>query len=264
MLKIRVIPVLLLKNGLLVRSESFARHQYIGDPYHEVIRFNEWNVDEIIYLDIGDKGIRSPGRLDSKIKHQDTIEKILPAVATNCFVPLTFGGGIKTISEIRTRLVLGADKVTLNTGAVVAPNLITTAAQNFGSQCIVICIDAYRHSNGMYEVYVDGGKTATGLDVLTWAREVERLGAGEILLQSIRQDGSATGFDCTLIKKVVEGVSIPVIALGGAGAYSDFVKVVQDTGVTAVAAANLFHFKELADRHIKRQMKLAGLEIRET
>ncbi len=263
MLKTRVIPVLLLKDGLLVRSESFHVHQFIGDPYHEVMRFNDWSVDELIYLDIGKSDNYGLGRNDTKVKQVGDVLELLSLVAKTCFVPLTFGGRIQTIEDIRLRLMLGADKVTLNTAVFDDPALIGLAANRFGSQCLVVAVDVKKDNIGNYQVFVEGGQRATGVDVLTWVRDVERRGAGEILLQSIDRDGVGCGFDCDLISTVVNAVKIPVIALGGAGQYAHFSEVVQRTGVSAVAAANIFHFREMTDRFVKREMRRAGIAIRE-
>jgi cyclase len=263
MLKIRLIPVLLLKDGLLIRSESFSVHQFIGDPYHEVMRYNEWSVDELIYLDISRSDTYERGRHDMKVQRVVHVLDLLPQIASTCFVPLTFGGRICSLEDIRTRLIRGADKITINTAAVDSPELITRGAEAFGSQCMVVCIDARRKGDGTYRVFVDGGRRDTGLEVVAWARRVEQSGAGEILLQSIDNDGLAMGYDHDLIRAVVQNVSIPVIALGGAGQHEHFGEVVRQTGVSAVAAANIFHFKELADRFIKRDMKRMGVPIRE-
>jgi len=263
MLKTRLIPVLLLKEGLLVRSEAFSIHQFIGDPYHEVMRFNEWNVDELIYLDISRSEAYESGRQDTKIKPVGCVLDLLPLIARTCFVPLTFGGRIRTIEDIRVRLSLGADKVAINTAAVDDPTLIARGAETFGNQCIVVCIDARLRPDGSYGVFIDGGARDTGLEVVAWAREAERRGAGEILLQAVDRDGSARGFDHALLRAVVEAVSIPVIGLGGAGTYEDFGEAVRETGVSAIAAANIFHFKELTDRLIKREMKRVGVPVRE-
>jgi imidazole glycerol-phosphate synthase subunit HisF len=262
-LKTRLIPVLLLKDGLLIRSQSFSIHQFIGDPVHEVVRYNEWSVDELIYLDISRGDSYELGRHDTKVKRAQGVLDLLPQIASSCFVPLTFGGRIRTVDDIRTRLALGADKITINTAAVDTPDLITRGAEMFGNQCMVVCIDARRRPDGTYEVFVDGGRRATGLDVVEWARRVEALGAGEILLQSIDRDGLASGYDHELLAPVVQAVSIPVIALGGAGEYNHFGEVAAATGVSAVAAANIFHFKEMSDRFIKREMKRMGVPIRE-
>jgi len=263
MIKTRLIPVLLLKNGLLVRSQAFTVHQYIGDPYHEVLRYNQWGVDELVYLDISRYDIYDQGRSDMKIGHVAGVLDLLPQIARTCFVPLTFGGRIRSLEDIRERLIRGADKIAINTAAFDNPELIKRGAEFFGSQCIVVSIDAKRLANGSYRVFVEGGRRDTGKEVVAWAQEVERLGAGELLVQSIDRDGQAIGYDCELIRSVVQAVRIPVIAFGGAGRYAHLAEVILKTGASAVAAANIFHFKEMADRFIKREMKTAGLSIRE-
>lgn len=263
MLKTRLIPVLLLKNGELIRSERFSIHQFIGNPYHEVMRYNEWSVDELIYVDISDTDTYDRGRHDTKIKHVDKALDLLPVISKTCFVPLTFGGRIRTLEHIRLRLAMGADKVTINSEALARPEFITEGATAFGSQCMVVCIDYRVMTDGNAEVFSCGGRQPTGLDPVSWAKEAEDRGAGEILLQSIDRDGVAEGYDYSTIADVVSAVSIPVIALGGAGTYAHFSDVVNKTGVSAVAAANLFHFKELSDRYAKREMKKQGVQIRE-
>jgi cyclase len=262
MLKTRVIPVLLLKDGLLVRSEDFRIHQFIGDPWHEMVRFNEWNVDEIIYLDISSSDSYLHGRDDTKIKRVHNLQGLLPLVSESCFVPLTFGGRIKCIDDVRWRLMQGADKVSINTAAIQNPRLIEESADKFGSQSIIVSIDAKKNRAGDHEVFVQGGSIPTGLSLVAWAQQAEKRGAGEILLQSIDHDGRASGFDCEMIESVVSSVSIPVIAMGGAGSYHHFSQVVNSTGVSAVAAANIFHFKEMADRYIKKEMKASGIPVR--
>jgi len=264
MLKNRVIPVLLLKNGLLVRSEGFDYHQYIGNPYHEVKRYNEWNIDELIYLDISDEGAKeSSGRSDNKILEILEPLELLPIIAKNCFVPLTFGGKIRTIEDVRQRIKLGADKVAINSKAIEDPSFVTEVAKIFGSQCIVVCIDVFKNDRGNYTVLSKGGTIDAKMDPVTWAKIMEEAGAGEILLQSVNNDGRASGYDIGITKDVVEAVSIPVIALGGAGEYSDFTTVLNETNTSAVAAANIFHFKELSDRHIKRELSKGGIMIRQ-
>ena len=263
MLKTRLIPVLLLKDGELIRSQTFSIHQFIGNPYHEVMRYNEWSVDELIYIDISQSDVYERGRHDTKIKQVDGVLGLMPVISKTCFVPLTFGGRIRTMTDIRQRLALGADKVTINTEALARPAFITEGAEAFGSQCMVVCIDNRIHGNGEPEVFTEGGRKPTGKDPVQWAREAEAAGAGEILLQSIDRDGTAEGYDIATIARVVRAVSIPVIALGGAGTYQHFADVAKETGVSAVAAANLFHFKELSDRYAKREMKKHGVPIRE-
>jgi len=261
MLKTRLIPVLLLQNGLLVRSERFDTHQVIGNPVHEVQRFNEWNVDELVYLDITREGGYDLRREDQRVKRLEDPLDILDAVSRTCFMPLTWGGRIRTLDDMRSRFARGADKVTVNSEAVRSPELITAAARTFGSQAIVVCIDARRHEDGRLEVQTDGGRVATGLAPDGWARQVEERGAGEILLQSIDRDGTGRGYDLDLIRSVSAATRIPVVALGGVGRYEDYAAAIQ-AGASAVAAANIWHFKELADRGGKRAMAKAGLQIR--
>ena len=261
MLKHRLIPVLLLQNGLLVRSQEFSTHQIIGNPVHEVKRFNEWGVDEIIYLDISRNDEYDLRRDDHKIRGLSTPLEILEAVSRTCFVPLTWGGRIRSLEDIRVRINSGADKVTLNSAAFRTPRLVEEASRIFGSQAVVVSIDARRMSSG-WEVFVEGGRTPTGLDPAGWAKEVEHLGAGEILIQSIDRDGTGKGYDLELIRAVAGAVSIPVIALGGIGRYEQYADGVR-AGASAVAAANIWHFKELSDLGGKKALRKAGIDVRE-
>lgn len=256
MLKIRLIPILLLKDGLLVRSELFRIHQIIGNPINEIKRFNEWNVDEIIYLNISNKETYNLNREDHKIKGINNSIDILEEVSKTCFVPLTWGGNIKTIDEMKQCFNKGADKITLNSEAVRNPNLITKASKTFGSQAIVISIDILKN-----EVFIDGGKKATGLNPEEWAHQVEELGAGEILIQVIDRDGTGKGYDIDLIQKVTKTVSIPVIACSGIGRYDQYVDGIK-AGASAVASANIWHFKELSDKNAKRTLLKNGIDIR--
>ncbi len=261
MLKTRLIPVLLLQNGLLIRSERFEVHQVIGNPIHEVRRFNEWSVDELIYLDISDHGEYDLRRNDHRVKGLGDPLQILEAVSETCFMPLTWGGRIRDIEDMRQCISRGADKIAINTAAVATPGLITAGAQLFGSQAIVVSIDVRSFEDGGWEVFTEGGRHATGLDPVAWARQVESLGAGEILLQSIDRDGGGSGYDLDLIKAVAGATRIPVIACSGVGRFEHYAEGVR-AGASAVAAANLWHFKELADRSGKRAMAKAGINVR--
>ncbi|MDP3277566.1 MAG: HisA/HisF-related TIM barrel protein [Deltaproteobacteria bacterium] len=261
MLKKRLIPVLLLQNGQLIRSEGFALHQVIGNPVHEVERFNQWSVDELIYLDISDDD-EIDGRSDMKIQREQTALGILESVAAHCFMPLTFGGRIRTIDDVRARIERGADKVTLATAAITTPELVTRAATEFGRQAIVIVIDAKLTSDGRYEVVFDHASKSTGKTPAQFAQEVEALGAGEIVLQSVDRDGRALGYDNQLIRSVTEVTKIPVIALGGVATLDDFATCITEGGADAAAAANIFHFIELSDRRAKRAMARAGIDVR--
>lgn len=261
MLKKRLIPVLLLQNGLLVRSQTFSIHQVIGNPIHEVERFNSWSVDEIIYLDITHGGAYDLRRDDQKIRNLSSPQDILSRVAKTCFVPLTWGGGLRTIDDMAECLRGGADKVAINTAALETPQLITDAARRFGSQAVVVSIDVKHITPARYEVMSQGGRHATGRDPIEWAHEVEQLGAGEILLQSIDRDGMADGYDLDLIKSVCTATRLPIIACSGVGDYEHYVDGIH-AGASAVAAANIWHFRELADRGAKRVLAKAGVDIR--
>ena len=262
MLKKRLIPVLLLQNGLLVRSESFKIHQVIGNPIHEVKRFSEWTVDELVYLDITRDEKYDLRREDHKVKGLDDPLSILDEVSKTCFMPLSFGGRIRSFDDMRQRISRGADKVTINSAAVQTPDLVTQGAKVFGSQAIVASIDALRHPDGRHEVFIEGGRVATGMTPADWAREVERIGAGEILLQSIDRDGTGRGYDLDLIHDVASATSIPVIACSGIGRYEQYADGIK-AGASAVAAANIWHFKELSDRGGKRALAKAGVDVRQ-
>jgi len=260
-LKTRLIPVLLLKDGYLVRSESFREYQVIGHPLHEVKRFNHWNVDELIYLNISQTDEVYQRREDHGTKGLLDPMSTLDAVSKTCFMPLTWGGRLRSVEQMRECFARGADKICFNSEAFRTPEMITQAAKIFGNQAVVVCIDVRRQADGRLEAFIDGGRTPTGKDPAAWAREVEAHGAGEILLQSIDRDGSGRGYDIELIRSVSEATTIPVIALGGVGTWDHYAAAVR-AGASAVAAANLWHFKELADRQGKRALARAGIEVR--
>jgi imidazole glycerol-phosphate synthase subunit HisF len=262
MLKCRLIPVLLLKNGLLIRSEKFSIHQIIGNPIFEVKRFNEWNVDELIYLDITKNGGYDIRREDHRFKGLDNPLKILDEVSKTCFMPLTWGGNIKSISDMKEKFEHGADKVAINTCAFKNPKLIQEAAKKYGDQAIVVSIDSKLCENGKYEVYISGGKEKTGVEVVDWAKKAEEFGAGEILLQSIDRDGTGTGYDVELIKLVADEIEIPLIACSGIGNYEQYAEGF-NAGASALSAANIWHFKEMSDLGGKNALKKAGIKIRD-
>lgn len=261
MLKKRLIPTLLLKNGQLVRSERFEIHQILGNPVHEVERFNQWSVDELIYIDISDDDWID-GRVDMKVQREATVLDILESVSARCFMPLTFGGRIRSVDDMRARISRGADKITLNSAALADAELISAGARAFGSQAIVVVIDARTRAPGQWEVMLDHGRRGTGLSPADWAREAERRGAGEILLQSVDRDGTGEGYDLDLIRSVTSVTSVPVIALGGVGSLDHFATAVLEAGASAASAANIFHFVELSDRRAKRAMAKAGVDVR--
>ncbi|MGD1904631.1 MAG: N-acetyl sugar amidotransferase [Leptolyngbyaceae cyanobacterium] len=259
----RLIPVLLLKHGMIVRSQIFKVHQVIGNPMSTVQRFSDWNVDELVVLDISRGEARHDLRRDDLQQQYmgDTALDVLREIAKVCFMPLTFGGRIRTIADIEQRLAAGADKVTLNTAALKEPGFLQQAARRFGSQCIVASIDARRTDAG-WHVFGDGGRQATDWDVVSWAQQVEALGAGEIFLNSIDQDGSGQGYDLELIQAVTGAVSIPVVACGGVGRYDHFPAAILLGNAAAAAAANIFHFFELSYSHAKQTCLTAGIPMR--
>lgn len=260
----RLIPVVLLKHGVIVRSQSFRTHQVIGNPMSTIERFSQWNADELIVLDIsrGEAG-HDLRRDDLQQSYAgDTAIDVLRAIAEVCFMPLTFGGRIRTLGDIEARLAAGADKVSLNTALFDDPELLTRAARRFGSQCMVASIDVHLRGAGGYEVFTDGGRRATSRDPVEVARHVESLGAGEILLNSIDRDGAGKGYDIELIRQVAAAVAIPVVALGGAGTYEHFAPAILEGGASAAAAANIFHFFELSYPHAKRVAMAAGAPLR--
>jgi cyclase len=260
MLKHRLIPVLLLQNGLLVRSERFSVHQVIGNPLNEVRRFNEWSVDELIYLDITKSGHYHAQRSDHQVVSPRGALELLELVSRDCFMPLTWGGRIRTREDMAACIRHGADKVAINTAALERPALITEGARTFGSQAVVVSIDVGVGSCGPRTVLA-GGNVDTGRSAVQWAREAEACGAGELLLQSVVRDGTGEGYDLDLIAEVASATTIPVIACSGVGSYSDYAEGIR-SGASAVAAANIWHFKELADRGGKRALLKAGVDVR--
>jgi len=251
MLKIRVMPTLLFKNFGLVKSVQFDSWRRIGSVMQAVKVYNLREVDELVFLNIS----ATP---DGHPPDFETVDEI----ADECFMPLTVGGGVQSVADIRRLLQVGADKVAINTATVQNPELIQAAAQQFGSQCVVISIDVKHHSNGTYEVFTHAGTQATGKDPVMWAKEVESLGAGEILLTSIDRDGMMTGYDIDLTRKVSQAVSIPVIASGGAGNYEDMALVLQEGSASAVAAASIFHYTQQTPLEAKHYLKDRGLNVR--
>jgi cyclase len=251
MLKIRVMPTLLFKNFGLVKSVQFDSWRRIGSVMQAVKVYNLREVDELVFLDIS----ATP---DGHPPDFETVDEI----ADECFMPLTVGGGVKSVADVRGLLQVGADKVAINTAAVQNPELIQAAAQQFGSQCVVISIDVKKHSNGTYEVFTHAGTQPTGKDPVIWAKEVESLGAGEILLTSIDRDGTMTGYDTELTKNISHAVSIPVIASGGAGSYQDMASVLLEGRASAIAAASIFHFTQQTPLEAKHFLNGLGLNVR--
>lgn len=231
MLKIRVIPVLLLKKEGLVKTVQFKNPTYIGDPINAVRIFNTKEVDELILLDIA-----------ATIEKKSFPLKLISQIAEECFMPLTFGGGVRSLEDIEQLLKAGVEKVSINTLAVRNPLFIQQAAEAFGSQSILVSIDVKRRTDGAYEIFSEGGVHPTGKDPVEFAQQMEEYGAGEIFLNSIDRDGTMSGYDLELIKKVASNVSIPVIACGGAGKMEHLARAVSDAQVQAVAAGSFFVF----------------------
>jgi cyclase len=262
MLKKRLIPVVLLRNGVVVQSKAFQRYQRLGNPVAIVQRLTDWAADELIYLDISRAPTYDLGRDDLNAPNRGTILEILGDVARRCMMPLTFGGGIRTLEDAAARVQAGADKFTLNTQALSEPAFVTACAREFGSQCVVVSIDARARDGGGWEVFGQGGRDATGRDPAAWAAEARSRGAGEILINSVDRDGQGTGYDLALMESVADSVDIPVIALGGAGKWEHLAEVLAKTGVSAVAAANIFHYSENSVYNAKKFLFDAGADVR--
>lgn len=250
MLTRRIIPCLDVDKGRVVKGIKFLNLRDAGDPVELASIYDEQLADELCFLDI-----------TASYEDRKTMIKVAEAVAEKVFIPFTVGGGIRTVEDIGNLLNAGADKVSINTQAVKNPDFITEASKKFGSQCIVVAIDAKRTSLG-FEVFTHGGRNATGIDAISWAKEVERLGAGEILLTSMDADGTKSGFDIELTKKVADAVQIPVIASGGAGSMEHFYEVFSQTGASAALAASLFHFGEISIIELKKYLKNKGIPVR--
>ena len=252
MLKKRLIPVLILRDGLVVQSIQFKHTNVIHwKPVTAVDFFNRWAVDEIAVLDVS-----------RNQKQRDKFYDVVLGLSKKCFVPLTVGGRVDSVDEVRKLLRLGADKVTINTEAVRRPQLIKECAEVFGSQCIVISIDVKDHGEGKYEAYIDRGSEPTGLSPFDWARQAQEMGAGEIFLNCIDRDGFRQGYDLVLLRGVVDAVDIPVIAMGGVFTWQHLVDGVIEGGADAVAAANIFHYTEHSTKKAKRYMREAGIDVR--
>lgn len=257
----RLIPVLFIMNGLIVRSENFDTHQIMGNIINEAARYNEWNVDELIYVDISRDKTYDSRRDDHRVKAVDSIEAIITEISKVCFMPLTFGGGIKTIEDVDLRIRTGADKVVLNSAAFHSPELVTRIAKKYGSQCCVVSAD-YRMVDGKPVLHTDFGTNNTGIVVTDWVKECQKMGAGEIFLHAIDRDGKANGYDLDTIADVTAATSLPVIACGGAADVDDFIDVYEETNVAAVAAGNMFHFTERAYPRAKKDLLREKIHVR--
>lgn len=247
----RIIPCLDVTAGRVVKGINFNELRDAGDPVEIARRYDAQGADEITFLDIT---ASSDGR--------DLILPIIEAVASQVFIPLTVGGGVRVVEDIRRLLNAGADKVSMNTSAVINPQLVAEAAQKYGSQCIVVAVDAKQSAPGVWQVYTHGGRHATGLDVVEWVRQLAQLGAGEILLTSMNKDGTKSGFDLELTRTVSDAVSIPVIASGGVGSLQDLADGIKIGHADAVLAASIFHYGQHTVKEAKEYMAARGISIR--
>ncbi len=251
MLAKRIIPCLDVREGKVVKGVKFEGVRDVGDPVELAEVYNRQGADEIVFYDI-----------TASYEKRGVMLDVVRETAKRVFVPLTVGGGIKTVDDIRDTLRAGADKVSVNSQAVKNPQLIKDGADIFGSQCICVGIDAKKVSEGKWTVYINGGRVNMGIDLIDWVKRVEELGAGEICLNSIDADGTKEGFDLPMLKAVCEAVNIPVIASGGAGKLADFNEVFEKTGATAALAASLFHFGELTVEEIKDDCRSKNVIMR--
>ena len=250
MIKIRIIPCLDVDNGRVVKGINFVNLIDAGDPVKQAKFYSDNGADEITFLDITATHERRGAMVD-----------IIERTANECLVPLTVGGGIRNIDDMKMFLSVGADKVSVNSSAIKDPKIITKGALKFGNQCMVVAIDAKKKGNS-WEVYVNGGRISTGIDAIQWAKKVEKLGAGEILLTSMDRDGTKSGFDLNLTKEVSSSVSIPVIASGGIGEINHFVDGVKKGGASALLAASVFHFGEFSISEVKKHLISQGIDVR--
>jgi cyclase len=262
MLKKRLIPIVLLRNGFVVQSKLFKRYQRLGNPTTIVERLSDWAADELIYLDISTDASYDLGRDDLNFVNRHSILEILGDISSKCFMPLTFGGGIRKLEDAEARIRTGADKFTVNSQALIEPDFVDACAREFGCQCVVVSIDA-KGCHPSWEVFRMGGKIGTGRRPGEWAAEVEKRGAGEILINSIDRDGSGHGYDIALIRTVAEAVKIPVIALGGVGTWDHLAAGIIEGGASAVAAANIFHYTENSVYEAKKALFERALNFRQ-
>ena len=251
MLAKRIIPCLDVREGKVVKGVNFVGIREVGDPVECAMEYDRQGADEITFLDI-----------NASHEGRGTMLEVVRETARHVFVPLTVGGGIRDLEDYRALLRAGADKVSANSAAVRNPQLIRDAADKFGSQCVVVAIDARRHDDGTFHVVINGGRVDTGLDAVQWARQMYEYGAGEILLTSMDTDGTREGFDIELLNRICAVVDIPVIASGGCGKLEHFSQVFEQTGADAALAASLFHFRELTVGQVKEHLAQKGIPVR--
>ncbi|ALJ34013.1 imidazole glycerol phosphate synthase subunit HisF [Azospirillum brasilense] len=251
MLKMRVIPCLDVKDGRVVKGVNFVDLIDAGDPVEQARVYDREGADELTFLDI-----------TASHENRDTIYDVVRRTAEQVFMPLTVGGGVRTVDDIRKLLLAGADKVSINTAAIHRPEFVQEAAEKFGAQCIVVAIDAKQVEPGRWEIFTHGGRKATGIDAIEWAKRMESYGAGEILLTSMDRDGTKSGFDLALTRKVADGLRIPVIASGGVGTLDHLVEGIREGHATAVLAASIFHFGTYTIGQAKAALAEAGIPVR--
>jgi len=251
MLKTRIIPCLDVKDGRVVKGVNFVDLVDAGDPVEQAKIYDSQGADELCFLDI-----------TASHENRDVLYDVVTSVAEQCFIPLTVGGGVRTIEDIRKLLLAGADKVSINTAAIENPEFVKEAAEKFGSQCIVVAIDAKKTDKGNFEIFTHGGRNATGIDAVKWAKKIVENGAGEILLTSMDRDGTKEGFDTELTKAVSDAVTVPVIASGGVGKLRHFSEGVKEGHASALLAASVFHYGELSVQDVKIYMQKEEMAVR--
>ena len=248
----RIIPCLDVNNGRVVKGINFVNLRDAGDPVEIAAAYDKAGADEVVFLDI-----------TASSDNRNTVVDMVRKVAEKVFIPFTVGGGIRTVDDFKALLREGADKISINSSAINTPRLISDAADKFGSQCVVVAIDAKRREDGSgWNIYKNGGRIDMGIDAVEWAQKVESLGAGEILLTSMDSDGTKAGYDLELTRKIAESVSIPVIASGGAGKLEHFKEALTEGKADAALAASLFHYKELEIREVKEYLRKEGVSVR--
>jgi cyclase len=252
MLKVRIIPCLDVKDGRVVKGVQFVGLRDAGDPVEQARVYDAAGADELTFLDI-----------TASHENRDTILDVVARTAEQCFMPLTVGGGVRQVEDIRRLLLAGADKVSINSAAVARPEFVREAAEKYGDQCIVVAIDARQSAPGRWEVFTHGGRKPTGLDAVGWATRMAESGAGEILLTSMDRDGTKSGFDLALTRAVSDAVPVPVVASGGVGTLDHLVEGVLQGGASAVLAASIFHFGEFTIAQAKQRLAEAGVPIRQ-
>ena len=251
MLKIRIIPCLDVKNGRIVKGVNFKNLKDAGDPVLTAQVYDELGADEICFLDIA-----------ATLENRDVTLDLVRKTSEKCFIPITVGGGIRTIEDIRHLLLNGADKVSFNSAAIRDPDIISTAAKKFGSQCIVVAIDAKKTKNDKWEIFSHGGTKETGIEAISFAKDMQERGAGEILLTSMDKDGTKDGYDIELTKLISDSLNIPVIASGGAGKLEHFKSVLEKGKASAILAASIFHFGEISIKQVKSYLRSEGIPVR--